>query len=135
MTSTLFPGWRILSLILAVWNTGILIGAAFLHFDPAATVVHAAGWVTSIDPHSASPFRTLTFSMGLTITGALLSVARPAWGFHIFGTGDLAGAISLLVFFPWNTSLLAGVAFLLAPGLWYSRLGFRQLGVDRERRS
>jgi hypothetical protein len=135
MKSTLFPGWRILSLTLAVWNTCILIAAASLYLDPSVTQVNAAGWVTSIDPHSASHFRTLVFSIGLTLTGALVSVARPAWGFLIFGAGYLAAAISLLVFFSWNTSLLAGVAFLLAPGLWYSRLGFRQLGVDRGRRT
>ncbi|HUR39094.1 MAG TPA: hypothetical protein VM222_06355, partial [Planctomycetota bacterium] len=86
------------------------------------------GWVTHDPPATTQQYSTSLLSMSLAAVGALLSAWRPAWGFLLLGAGYVAGAISMAVLrFP-EIDSLPPAAGLLGVGIWYSRLGFKELG-------
>jgi UPF0716 family protein affecting phage T7 exclusion len=89
------------------------------------------GWVTHDPPATSSQYHTLLLMIVLTAGGALLSIRRPAWGFLLLGAGYVVGALSIAVlYFPVLRSMAPAVV-LLVPGVWYSRLGFKELDRDR----
>jgi hypothetical protein len=76
-----------------------------------------------------SPARMLEISVLsqlVSMVGALVMTRRPAGGFMIFGAGFLLLAGFMLALLPWERPLAIPVALLLAPGLLYVLLGWKQ---------
>lgn len=130
MTPTRYPGWRFLGFILGAANACMSYGATLLYYR-MPTSLASVGWVRHDPPATAPHYHTLLLMIVLTAGGALLSTRRPAWGFLLLGAGYVVGALSVAVlFFPVLKSMVPAVV-LLTLGVWYSRLGFKELDGDR----
>jgi hypothetical protein len=131
MTPTRYPGWRILGFILGFNNLLWFAGALSLVLRGTDTPLMMAGWVAKGMTASSPEFLTFTFSMALTMGGAAMTITRPARGFLIQGDGYLASSMSIAVFIKGSPTWGPAVAFLAAPGVLFTWLGVKQLGVDR----
>jgi hypothetical protein len=133
MTPTRYPGWRFFGILAGLFNAFLIYGAVALYYGEP-TAIRSVGWMTS-DGYSPyyepkdTHFYTFVFSMTITAMGAVLSIKRPAMGFWLFGTGYLTSAVCILILFRAQQDLPM-VLGCVAVGVWYSRLGAKQLELD-----